>query len=192
MDVIWLRPWTLHNTTLYIYCPVWRETRRFVPPRKFMSPEGKARGRHEFSGWDKSSCLPTNWAINCLLYRKLQHDVKQHRALCRETRQGNTMSGGKHDDLFSLHVTSLDQSYFFIRHINYMRYNKNCWWKCVSRLIDMLHVFSVVIENLQSAADAERIYGFWSLFFRMGKALYKRWLSETSGTAHKLQFQLIL
>ena len=25
---------------LYIYCPVWRETRRFVPPRKFMSPEG--------------------------------------------------------------------------------------------------------------------------------------------------------
>ena len=26
-------------------------------------------------------------------------------------------------DLFSLHVTSLDQSYFFICHINYMRYN---------------------------------------------------------------------
>ena len=25
---------------------------------------------------------------------------------------------------FSLHVTSLDQSYFFIRNINYMRYNK--------------------------------------------------------------------
>ena len=25
---------------LYIYCPVWRETRRFVPPGKFMSPEG--------------------------------------------------------------------------------------------------------------------------------------------------------
>ena len=25
--------------TLYIYCPVWRETWRFVPPRKFMSPE---------------------------------------------------------------------------------------------------------------------------------------------------------
>ena len=25
---------------LYIYCPAWRETRRFVPPRKFMSPEG--------------------------------------------------------------------------------------------------------------------------------------------------------
>ena len=37
--------------------------------------------------------------------------------------RGNTTSGGKHDDLFSLHVTSLDQSYFFIRHINYMRYN---------------------------------------------------------------------
>ena len=88
-----------------------------------MSPEGEARGRHEFSGWDKSSCLPTNWAINFLLYRKLKHDVIQRRALCRETRQGNTTSGGKHNVLFSLHVTSLDQSYFFIRHINYMRYN---------------------------------------------------------------------
>ena len=29
----------------------------------------------------------------------------------------------EHDDLFSLHVTSLDQSYFLICHINYMRYN---------------------------------------------------------------------
>ena len=114
------------------------------PPRKFMSSEGEsprvtwifwvgqifvspfALGRHEFSGWDKSSCLPPNWAINCLLYRKLKHGVIQRRALCRETRQGNTTSGGKHDDLFSLHVTSLDQSYFFIRHINYMRYN-NIW-----------------------------------------------------------------
>ena len=92
-----------------------------------MSPEGEARGRHEFSGWDKSSCLPTNWAIIFLLYRKLKHDVIQRRALCRETRQGNTTSGGKHDDLFSLHVTSLDQSYFFIRHINYMRYNNMNW-----------------------------------------------------------------
>ena len=79
-----------------------------------------------FFGWDKSSCLPPNWAINCSLYRKPKHDVIQRRAtcMCRETRQGNTMSGGKHDDLFALHVTSLDQSYFFIRDINYMRYNK--------------------------------------------------------------------
>ena len=53
-----------------------------------------------------------------VLYEKLVALV----ALCRETRQGNTTSGGKQDDLFSLHVTSLDQSYFFIRHINYMRY----------------------------------------------------------------------
>ena len=37
--------------------------------------------------------------------------------------RGNTTSGRKHDDLFSHHVTSLDQSYFFIRHINYIRYN---------------------------------------------------------------------
>ena len=119
---------TFRDLWFYIYCPVWRETWRFVPPRKFMSPEGEARGRHEFSGWDKSSCLPTNWANNCLLYRKLKHDVIQRRALCRETRQGNTTSGGKHDDLFSLHVTSLDQSYFFIRLMNYMRYIIIIWF----------------------------------------------------------------
>ena len=63
-----------HLRTIYIYCPVWRETWRFVQPRKFMSPEGEARGRHGFSGLNKSSCLPTNWAINCLLYRKLKEN----------------------------------------------------------------------------------------------------------------------
>ena len=36
-------------------------------PRKFMSPEGEAPGRREFSGLNRSLCLPTNWAINCLL-----------------------------------------------------------------------------------------------------------------------------
>ena len=41
--------------TLYIYCPVWRETWRFVQPR--------------------SSCRPTYWAINCLLYRKLKENL---------------------------------------------------------------------------------------------------------------------
>ena len=44
-------------------------------------------------------------------------------AQCRETRQGNTTFGGRHDVLFSLHVTALDQSYFFICHINFVRYN---------------------------------------------------------------------
>ena len=44
-------------------------------------------------------------------------------AQCRETRQGDSTSGGRHDDLSSLHATALDQSYFFIRHINFMRYN---------------------------------------------------------------------
>ena len=44
-------------------------------------------------------------------------------AQCRETGQGDTTSGGRHDDLFSLHVTALDQSNFFIRRINFMRYN---------------------------------------------------------------------
>ena len=115
------------NHSLYIYWPVWRETWRFVPPRKFISPKGVALGWHEFSGWDKSSCLPTNWAINCLLYRKLKHEVIQRRAWCRETQQGNMTSGGRHDNLFSLHVTSLDQSCFFIPHINYMRNNNNVY-----------------------------------------------------------------
>ena len=67
--------------TLYIYCPVSRETWRFVQPRKFMSPSGFfTRGRHEFSGLNKSSCLPTNWAINCLLYRMMKENVlsRQH------------------------------------------------------------------------------------------------------------------
>ena len=27
--------------TIYIYCPIWRETWNFFPPRKFMSPEGE-------------------------------------------------------------------------------------------------------------------------------------------------------
>ena len=93
------------------------------------------------------------WAINCLLYRKLKEHLKSRKnalnwsfkysvwarriaqnlyydvtglapaAQCRETWQGDTTFGGRHEDLSSLHVTSLDQSYFFIRHINYMRYN---------------------------------------------------------------------
>ena len=95
-------------------------------------------GRHEDlshsktnSGWDKSSCLPNNRAINCLLCRKLKHGVIQRRALCHETRQGNTTSGGKHDDLSSLHETSLDQSHFFIRHINFMMYDNLVYYRKV-------------------------------------------------------------
>ena len=44
---------------------------KICPTQKIHVAEGEARGRYEFSGWDKSSCLQTNWAINCLLYRKL-------------------------------------------------------------------------------------------------------------------------
>ena len=54
--------------------------------------------------------------------------------LYRETRQGNTTSGGKHDGLFSLHVTSLDQSYFFISHINYMRYNNIFYFTMTTKI----------------------------------------------------------
>ena len=47
-------------------------------------------------------------------------------AQCRETRQGDTTSGGRRDDLSSLHVTALeDQSYFFIRRVNFMWYMYN-------------------------------------------------------------------
>ena len=72
-------------------------------PEKFMSPSGFALGRHEFSGWDKSSCLPPNWAINvyCLLkvlleWMQFWYDVvtlvvqnniqKPERKICSESR----------------------------------------------------------------------------------------------------------
>ena len=92
-----------------------------------MSPEGEARGRHEFTGWNKSSCRPTYLAINCLLYWQLKHDVLRHRALCHETWQWDMASGGRHEDLSRAHVTSLDQSCFFIDRINCIRYNKNVY-----------------------------------------------------------------
>ena len=44
-------------------------------PENSCRPEGKSRGRHEFSGLNKSSCLPTNWVINCLFYRKLEEHL---------------------------------------------------------------------------------------------------------------------
>ena len=97
--------------TIYIYCPVSRETWRFVPPRKFLSPEGEARVWHEFSGWDKSSCLPTNWAINFYYTESWSTSLYSAERCPWDTT-------GRHDDLFSLQVTSLDQSYFFTRHIN--------------------------------------------------------------------------
>ena len=106
-------------------------------------------GRHEDLFHPDNSCRPANWAINCLLYRKLKEHLSSRKpwpiilsqwdctqnpyydvtalaadTQCREARQGDTTSGGRHDNLSSLHVTSLDQSYFFIRHIYYMRYNK--------------------------------------------------------------------
>ena len=99
----------LQNIILYIYCPVWRDAWWFVQPRKFMSPEGNMN----FLGWTN---FQTNWAINFLLYRKPKHEWP-----C------DTTSGGRHEDLSSLHVTSLNQSYFFIYRINFMRYNTNHW-----------------------------------------------------------------
>ena len=85
--------------------------------------------RHDDFFNPENSCRPrANWAINCLLYRKLKYHVIRHRVLCRETYKGDTTSRGRHEDFFALHVTSLDQSHFFIRHINYMRYNNTESW----------------------------------------------------------------
>ena len=42
-----------------------------------------------------------------------------------DTRPWDTTSWGRHEDLSPAHKTSLDQSYFFIYHINYMRCKKN-------------------------------------------------------------------
>ena len=117
--------WIVELNTLYIRCTI-PCTFKAIKNNIHLLPS--SQGRHEFSGWNKSLCLPTNSAINCLLYRKLKHDVIQCRALCCETWQWDMTSGGRHDDSSSLHVTSLNQSYFFIRHINYMRYNN---WECV-------------------------------------------------------------
>ena len=74
----------INMCTIYIYCPVWRETWWFVQPRKFMSPKGEARGRHEFSWLNKSSWLPTDLAIKCLLYRKLKETYYQWNMHCIE------------------------------------------------------------------------------------------------------------
>ena len=61
--------------------------------------------------------------------KNLYYDVTALAAAAQshETWQGDITSGGRHKDLSSLHVTSLDQSYFFICHFNYMymRYNSN-------------------------------------------------------------------
>ena len=82
-----IRDWNKIKWIIYIYCQIWREIWLFVQPRKFMSPEGEARGRYKFSGLNKSSCPPTNCAINRLLYWKLKHKIIQPRALCHAIRQ---------------------------------------------------------------------------------------------------------
>ena len=45
-------------------------------------------GRHGFSGWNKSSCLPTNWAFKKMLILPKAGSTtlySMHSALCRET-----------------------------------------------------------------------------------------------------------
>ena len=69
---------------LYIYCRIWKESWRFVPPRKFMLLEGEK----------KSLCRPTNWAINCLLYQKPISTPLYYTEI--ETWPWNITSGGRH------------------------------------------------------------------------------------------------
>ena len=93
--------------------------------QKIHVAEGEAR--HEFSGLNKCWSPSTNWAINCLSYRKLKHDFIRRRTLCRETWPWDMTSEGRREDLSSLRVTTLNQSYFFIYLINYIRYNNLLW-----------------------------------------------------------------
>ena len=51
----------------------------------------------------------------------------------RETRQGETTSGGRHDDLSSLHVTALDQSYF-------------CMWLLLTNHISLFVISILIIQ----------------------------------------------
>ena len=74
---------------LFIYCPIWRETWRFVPPRKFVSPRVKPEGDMNFMGGTNLHVSRLNLAINCLLCRKLKHNVMRFWALYRETWQGD-------------------------------------------------------------------------------------------------------
>ena len=60
---------TCYNTKI---AQLWGGHEDLFNARKFMSHESEARSWHEFSWLNKSSCLPTNWAINCLLNRKLK------------------------------------------------------------------------------------------------------------------------
>ena len=54
--------------------------------QKIHVARGRTRGRHEFSGLNKSSCLPTNWVSNFLLYRKLkEHLLSRKHALNRSS-----------------------------------------------------------------------------------------------------------
>ena len=102
-------------------------------------------GRHEDLSHPENSCRPrakpegdlnflggTNLRVSRLTGQLIVYYTEScsttlysaERCAVRHDRETRRL-GGKHDDLFSLHVTFLDQSYFFIRHINYMRYNNS-------------------------------------------------------------------
>ena len=96
--------------TIYIYCPVWRETRRFAPP----SPSGDMN----FQG-----------GTNLRVSRLTGQLIVYHTESCSTTLYSAERCAVRHDrETLRLEgnttiCSSLDQSYFFIRHINYMRYN---------------------------------------------------------------------
>ena len=66
----------------------------------------------------------------------------------------DTTSGGRHK-LPSLHVTFLDQSYFFIRHINCIRYNNrnHCLYRIAAYMFWIHEVRSSVLALCISQID---------------------------------------
>ena len=62
----------------------------------------------------------SRWARCCM--PKLYHDIKWDSAVLWDMIIRHEV-WWRHEYLSHTHVTSLDQSYFFIHHINYLRYN---------------------------------------------------------------------
>ena len=102
------------NEIIYIYCQTWRETWKFVPSRKFMSPEG-----------DMNLLEGTYLHVSRLTGQLfIIPEDEARRSLAQSVVLWNMT--GRHDarrETWSFVVTYLDQSFFFICYSNHMRYN---------------------------------------------------------------------
>ena len=81
----------------------------------------------------ENSCRPReNLQVSRLTWQSIVYynesrsttSYSAERCVMRHDHNARDVSGGRYEDLFPAHVTSLNQSYFFICHINYMRRNK--------------------------------------------------------------------